>query len=197
MQARLPEIAHLQNQLDIERTRAAELDAKGQQDAENAAFAQAELEAAKQELQQQAAALESELSAGNSKLAEVEAVKASLQQELAEQSEYVQQIESESLGGFLLLCIAALWTCFVEAGSVAAQFFTARVLACNALTCAILSHAAACVACPASLPCDHTTSILHKMYKCTISWLGAAAAVTPAAVMHPFTASTLELQLTV
>ena len=107
VQARLPEIANLQQQLDAERTRAAELDAKGQQEAENTVFAQAELEAAKQELQQQAAALEAELAAATSKLAEVEAVKASVQKELAEQSEYVQQIESESPA--VAFCCCALW----------------------------------------------------------------------------------------
>ena len=109
VQARLPEIARLQEQLDVERTRAAELDAKGQQDAENAAFAQAELEAASQELQQQAAVLKAELATANSKLAEVEAVKASVQKELAEQSEYVQQIESER--PVVAFCCCALWQC--------------------------------------------------------------------------------------
>ena len=122
VQARLPEIAHLQKQLDTESARAAELDAKGQQDAESAAFAQAELEAANQELQQQAAALEAELAAAHSTLAEVEAVKASVQKELAEQSEYVQQIESESL--FVAVCCCALCqsgSVFLKAGCVAAQ----------------------------------------------------------------------------
>ena len=120
VQARLPEIAHLQKQLDAESARAAELDAKGQQDAENAAFAQAELEAAHQELQQQAAAQEAELAAANSKLAEVEAAKASVQKELAEQSEYVQQIESESLLWLSVLCTVSVWIT-LKAGSVAAQ----------------------------------------------------------------------------
>lgn len=139
VQARLPEIAQLQQQLDVERARAAELDAKGQQDAENAAFAQAELEAAKQELQQQAAALEADLAATNSKLAEVEAVKAAAQKELAEQSEYVQQIESES--PIVAFCCCALWQCgciLLRTGS-AAQFCTA--VCCYASICLMLQHA--------------------------------------------------------
>ena len=74
-QARLPEIPQLQQQLAAKVAACTELEAKAQQDAENAAFAQAELEAAKQEMQQSAAELEGKLGGATKQLEEAEAAR--------------------------------------------------------------------------------------------------------------------------